>query len=576
MKKCMMFLAAFVCVLMLGACTAVQVSGELMLNADGSGTRKIVGKIAKQDHQDGYGSAYYYFKQHGEELAASLTQIYGAEVEGVGEWLNITVDDSGSDWETVTLSFDFSSFEEYTQRLRALAYNETFAESYADPQITVENGQVTGYTEPTAVMTAIFKSLQGSVMADEALYDERCTKDGEALNDGSADGQLEEYGVELIKPENGSGFDLVADGKELVSLTAVDGMFTYAAAGNTEEEKHETSLVLDYRFDGDLKNGGSEKDGDLLMGAGSASENPVFTEGIDGQAVLFDGASYLASPNKTYSYKEMTISFYYRMDTYTETDTGANMVLVPAGLGALGSGVIDVEFIREADVNGTMLLGKMNSSNWQTQDKLYSEGYLMEKHLSEWHCYTLVYQNEYGEDGAIEDAFVYMYIDGKLAARSRLSAAAGLTYSLGSYDDGSAGDPNGGFNVGGYFENGLVKRGCTGALDNLLIFDGALSEEEVNTLCYTVKVDKEYDPDVVDTVEPEPTPEPTAQPEEKDDPTSTPEPTKAQEPGTDDKTETKDEDGGSNTAIIVIIVLGVVIIAGVAVAVAMKKGGKTR
>ncbi len=48
MKKCMMFLAAFVCVLMLGACTAVQVSGELMLNADGSGTRKIVGKIAKQ------------------------------------------------------------------------------------------------------------------------------------------------------------------------------------------------------------------------------------------------------------------------------------------------------------------------------------------------------------------------------------------------------------------------------------------------------------------------------------------------------------------------------------------------
>ena len=98
-----------------------------MLNADGSGTRKIVGKIAKQDHQDGYGSAYYYFKQHGEELAASLTQIYGAEVEGAGEWLNITVDDSGSDWETVTLSFDFSSFEEYTQRLRALAYNETFA-----------------------------------------------------------------------------------------------------------------------------------------------------------------------------------------------------------------------------------------------------------------------------------------------------------------------------------------------------------------------------------------------------------------------------------------------------------------
>ncbi len=568
MKKIMVFLTAFVCIFMLNACTAVQVSGELLLNADGSGTRKIVGKIAKGDYQDGYGSAYYYFKRHGEELADSIAKIYGNNVEGAGEWLDITVDDSGSDWETVTISFDFANFEEYTSRLRALAYNETFAENYADPQIAVTDGQVGGYSESTAVMTAIFKSLQGSVMADPELYDEHCTKDGEALNDGSADGQLEEYGVELIKPENGSSFDLVVDGKEMVSVAAVDGMFTYTAAGPAGEEAHETSLVLDYRFDGDLKNSGTAQEGDLAMGTGSTSGTPSFTEGIDGQAVLFDGASYLASTNKTYSYKEMTISFYYRMDAYNETDTGANMVIVPAGLGALGSGVIDVEFIREAEVNGTMLLGKMNSSNWQTQDKLYSDGYLMEKHLSEWHCYTLVYRNEYGADGAVEDAFVYMYIDGKLAARSRLSAAAGLTYSLGSYDDGSAGEQNGGFNVGGYFENGLVKRGCTGALDNLMIFDGALSEEEVNTLCYTVKVDKEYDPDVVDTAEPEETPEPTKEPKETPAPTKSPEPTTGNEP--------EKKDGGSNTVAVVLIVAGVVVLVGVAVAVSVKKRGKTR
>lgn len=582
MKKCMMFLAAFVCVLMLGACTAVQVSGELELNADGSGTRKIVGRIAKQDYQDGYGSAYYYFKQHGEELADSLARIYGEKVEGAGEWLNITVDDAGSEWESVTLSFAFSDFEEYARRLRALAYNEAFAENYADPQITVTDGQVTGYCESTAVMTAIFKSLQDSVMADGELYDERCIKDGEALNDGSADGQLADYGVELIKPENGSGFDLVLDGKEMVSVAAVDGMFAYAAEKDAGEEEQKTSLVLDYRFDGDLKNVGTTQDGDLVMGAGSTQETPAFTEGIDGQAVLFDGASYLASANKTFSYKEMTISFYYRMDAYTETDTGANMVLVPAGLGALGSGVIDVEFIREAEVNGTMLLGKMNSSDWQTQDKLYSEGYLMEKHLSEWHCYTLVYRNEYGADGGIEDAFVYMYIDGKLAARSRLSAAAGLTFSLGSYDDGSFGEPNGGFNVGGYFENGTVKRGCTGALDNLMVFDGALDEDEVNALCYTVKVDKEYDPDAVDTAEPEETPAPTAEPEDTAEPTSTPEPTKAQKPGagnkpgTDQKPGEQDGNGSGNTLVVVLIVVGAVIVVGVVVAVAVKKRGKTR
>ncbi len=568
MKKGMMLLAALVCMVVLGACTAVQVSGELELNSDGSGSRKIVGLIAKQDYQDGYGSAYYYLKQHGDELAASLSEIYAQNVQGSGEWLEIAVDDTGSDWEVVTLSFDFSSFAEYQERLRALAYNGDYSENYADPQIVQEDGKIVGYSESTSVMTAIFKSLQMSVMADEEMYDERCMKDGEALNDGSADGQLADYGVELIKPENGTGFTLLLDGQEALELAAVDGAFTYTAAGSGEEEVHETSLVLDYRFDGDLTNKGSAEGNDLVQGAGSSSAETVFGEGIDGQAVIFDGTSYLASPNKTYSYKEMTISFYYRMDAYTQTDTGANMVLVPAGLGALGSGVIDVEFINEAEVGATMLLGKMNSSNWQTQDKLYSEGYFMESHLSEWHCYTLVYQNEYGEDGAIDDAFVYMYIDGKLAARARLSVAAGLTFSLGSYDDGSAGEPNGGFNVGGYFENGLVKRGCTGALDNLMVFDGALSEEEINELCYTVKVDKEYDPDVVDTIEPSeeettPTPAPTA--------TNAPDTDKTPSVTEPDKTE---EGSGNPTVIIVIVVVVVLLAAGVAVVLAKKKKDK--
>ena len=161
-----------------------------------------------------------------------------------------------------------------------------------------------------------------------------------------------------------------------------------------------------------------------------------------------------------------------------------------------------------------------------------------------------------------------MYIDGKLAARARLSVAAGLTFSLGSYDDGSAGEPNGGFNVGGYFENGLVKRGCTGALDNLMVFDGALSEEEINELCYTVKVDKEYDPDVVDTIEPSeeetpPTPAPTA--------TNAPDTDKTPSVTEPDKTE---EGSGNPTVIIVIVVVVVLLAAGVAVVLAKKKKDK--
>ncbi len=164
---------------------------------------------------------------------------------------------------------------------------------------------------------------------------------------------------------------------------------------------------------------------------------------------------------------------------------------------------------------------------------------------------------------------MYMYVDGKLAARSRLSAAAGLTFSLGSYDDGSAGEPNGGFNVGGYFENGIVKRGCTGALDNLKVFDGALSEEEVNAFCYTVKVDREYDPDAVDTAEPEITPAPTAEPE------GTLQPTPEDKTGTDQEPEAKDGEKGS-TVLVVIVVLAAAAVAGAAVLVAVKKRGKTR
>jgi hypothetical protein len=197
----------------------------------------------------------------------------------------------------------------------------------------------------------------------------------------------------------------------------------------------------------------------------------------------------------------MTISFYYKMDSYTQTDTGANMIIVPAGLGALGGGVIDLEFIKDGEAEGVQLLAKMNSSDWQTQDKLYSDGYFMEAHLNEWHNYTIVYQNEYDEFGNINDSFVYMYIDGQVATKARLSVAAGLTYSLGSFDDGSAGTPNGGFNVGGYIENGTVKRACTGTLDNLKVFDGALSEEDVKSLCYTTAVEKPYDPSVVDAVD---------------------------------------------------------------------------
>ncbi|WP_312372575.1 hypothetical protein [Lachnoclostridium sp.] len=558
MKKRAKSVAALLTVLftmvMLTACTAVQISSNLVINSDGSGSRTIQGLIAKNDFQDGYGSAYYYFKKHGADLEQHLKGIYDSKVKDSSEWLAISVDDSDSEWEVVTLSFDFSSFEDYTSKLNSLAFDETAAASFVNPTFDEKEDGIVTYTESTGVMTSIFKSLQNNIMADDSIYDPESTKDGVALNDGSADGQLEEYGVELMKPEVGDALTIQINGGDPVAVTQTDGIYSYTATATGEKvvEEKEKSCVLNYSFDDTLSNAGTAADNDLTYGVGSTEGGPVYVPGIDGNGIKFDGKTYLASPNKTYNYDEMTISFYYAMDEYTQTDSGANMVIVPAGLGALGAGVVDVEFVKDSSAEGIQFLGKVNSSDWQTQDKLFSEGYFMEAHMKEWHNYTLVFQNEYDEDGAIEDAFVYMYIDGKLATKSRLSVAAGLTFSLGAFDDGSAGDPNGGFNIGGYFENNTVKRACTGILDNLMVFDGVLTEEEIQTLCYTTKVEKEYNPDVIDTVD------------------------SSQDADTEEvvdgnKETSKEETKDSNTAMYVVLAIALLGIVGVIVTISVRK-----
>lgn len=542
-----------VMLLTLSGCTAVQISTSITLNEDGTGSRTITASIAKNDYQDGYGSAYYYILKHGNDLAEYLKTTYSTVVSGSEDWLSISVDDSGSDWEVINLSFDFTSFDDYKEKLAALAYDETQAAAFVAPELANnEDGTVT-YTENTAAMTAIFKSIQATIMADDTMFDVNCTKDGQALNDGSADlKSLQDYGVELMKPENGNALTIKIGNGEATPVEAVDGIYAYTAnydGSKVAEAEHVTSNVLLYDFNGDLTNKGTEAESDLAYGAESTEGGPIFVEGIDGQAIQLDGKTYLASPNKTFAYDEMTISFYYKMGAYTETDTGANMIIVPAGLGALGAGVIDIEFIKDADAEGIQLLAKMNSADWQTQDKLYSDGYFMEAHLDEWHNYTIVYKNEYDDSGNISDSFIYMYIDGKLATKARLSVAAGLTYSLGAYDDGTYGDPNGGFNVGGYLENGEVKRGATGILDNLMIFDGALSEEEVNNLCYTVAVSAPYDPSAVDEPDKDTSAEVTTAPSVA--PTETP----------------AETESGSNKVLITVIV--VIIIAAAAAVIAV-------
>lgn len=212
----------------LTACTAVQISASVDLKEDGSGSRTITASIAKNDdNKDGYGSAYYYFKLHGNDLADYLKASYESAVPGSEEWLTIAVDDSGSDWEVIELIFEFTSFEDYQTKMAALAYDATAAATYVAPELAVADNGTATYTENAAALTAIFKSMQTTIMADSSIFDFNSTKDGTALNNGTADlKSLTDFGVELMKPENGSAMTISLGSGKAAAVEAVDGVYT--------------------------------------------------------------------------------------------------------------------------------------------------------------------------------------------------------------------------------------------------------------------------------------------------------------------------------------------------------------
>ena len=212
MRKLKLGLAMLIILLFAAAmtgCASVQFASDLTINSDGTGTRSIIGKINK-DLKDEYGITYYYLEKHGDELKEWLEGVYTAEVPGSEEWLEITVVDKGA-WETVTLTFEFSSFEEHNQRLKALAYNEEKAADYVDPVITVADGKITEYKEDIKALTAIMNSIHTTFLADDSIYDNECTDEyGNSLTNGPTT-NAESDGVALMDPEYGAGLTIKVD-----------------------------------------------------------------------------------------------------------------------------------------------------------------------------------------------------------------------------------------------------------------------------------------------------------------------------------------------------------------------------
>lgn len=124
------FFAAFMLPLAAGliaifnACTPIQVGGEIVLKADGSGSRKFEIYIYNEEIAgDNGGNAYDYLRVHGEALKAAVEQKLKWNLKD-SSWLTVTVGQGyGAMYnaEIVTLSFDFKNFNDYINKMKTLA-----------------------------------------------------------------------------------------------------------------------------------------------------------------------------------------------------------------------------------------------------------------------------------------------------------------------------------------------------------------------------------------------------------------------------------------------------------------------
>ena len=169
--------AVFACMLMTG-CKAVYVSGELTINNDGTGNRVIFAEIDKaEDKNDGWGVAYDYLTKHGAALQSHLVSVMSENVPGSESWLTISVDD-GAAKEVITFSFNFSSIDDYLDKMNKLAFDKEGAlainsnSQWFVPTYVEEDGIAT-YTEHKGVMTAIANSVFCALI-DDGTYDETC------------------------------------------------------------------------------------------------------------------------------------------------------------------------------------------------------------------------------------------------------------------------------------------------------------------------------------------------------------------------------------------------------------------
>lgn len=472
--------------LFLVGCTALSVGGSLTINENGTGSREFV--ITVLDSTNDSGNAYKYMKKHGQDLEDWLKSEYETAITnsviGNDAWLDIKVTPLADNKETIKISFSFSSFADYTQKLTLLAKfdSEEIPAGFQLPTLTrvgAESSTIYSYYEKANMRVKIFDNIKNKFIGSDDLLDITA---GGTNSDNQTTETLRDYGLEV------GGAEVLTvklgknETKNITGAVDVDIKFNFEGS-DLEYERDAAKLVLHYDFNDNLENKG-EYGAAANLTKGEESSKGEFVEGINGKAYSFDGGTYLHA-DANYSFSEMTISFYYKANSWTEVDNGANTILVNSGLDALGSGALDVQFYK--NINNidkpVVFMSKTNGSSWQDQDKMETETYFNSR-LNEWHNYVIVYERDYKSNGEFDDSYITLYIDGQRINRIKQYHTSGLPIVLGKEY---------GFNVGGYYE-AIVKRALDGALDELKIYDGILTQSEVKEMYNKNSVSKVYDP----------------------------------------------------------------------------------
>ncbi|MCL2043422.1 MAG: hypothetical protein FWG89_04705 [Treponema sp.] len=160
------------------ACTPIHIGGEIVLGADGSGSRKIAMYIYDDDDQfGGGGNAYHYLRVHGDELKTAVEDKLKTALTDTS-WLTVTVTRGfGAMWNTeiVTLSFDFFSFDDYANKMRRLASfgrnSLPIGSEFRTPSLRNAPNNQWRYTEPANTTYWAVRPLFLAIMDDPAIFD---------------------------------------------------------------------------------------------------------------------------------------------------------------------------------------------------------------------------------------------------------------------------------------------------------------------------------------------------------------------------------------------------------------------